>query len=408
LLSPFPVTDDRIFEEPVFFVGGSQAQKNMARNTLSQQEDRMSKQLALTPEVHRGESAQQQRRRRTRKNRSRPWTENSNLTKPLAFLAYAAFTKLRDPQTNDIPCSRLEEIMHGGWLLDEVVDGALQQKGRVFANLEDNSMPASHSTEPAAIRLKVLLQRPEFKSGIRNMQGDSVSLRAFLCLLCSGADESVIEDGMRWCGQFRAYEVLTNLVKMSCKDEQTATSSFGSPKGKQDEDPDMGTLTEDDVELLFTNLDVDGDGQIDIQNLCRTGIVEESEARKILKFGDKDGDGGLDKADLLGIARKMHSVVTEEFKAIFADHAHGLSSSDHAHENKAFISPAGGGRLARESNLQKEVRDDSGWKAPKYSVSTLPPVKGFHSTPRHGSATRGSSARGSATRGSARPQSSRR
>jgi Ca2+-binding EF-hand superfamily protein len=312
LLSAFPANDQRIFEELISFYGTNSSQARQCSNMVEAQEQKMIRELRLTPDAK--DVKQQSQRTVKRKCRDRPWETNQVITKPYAWLIYHFFIELKD-RTYTIPSQTLSDYARDFERTRGLLTRLAEKGGpSLSANGSVSGHGSGQSLTLLAARIAQHLTDSAFLSRLELTGGDAVSVRALLCLCCNGVKEAEIDDGMRWCQTYRANDVLTELLK--CKTgpmSNPADSSVDAPREIEDIDVDAS-----DIDALFEALDTDGGGRLSLAELCQSGEVRPDEARRFVNLFDRDRSGDLSKAELLHIVHEVHSEVRQTMKAIFA------------------------------------------------------------------------------------------
>merc|ERR1712048_917033 len=74
----------------------------------------------------------------------------------------------------------------------------------------------------------------------------------------------------------------------------------------------------DDIEVLFQVMDVNHDGEIDVDELCFKGQIDVELARRLVKRWDEDGNGTLNKSELRSIIYEFDPSLKNKLKGIYA------------------------------------------------------------------------------------------
>lgn len=299
LLTTFPSTDDRIFEELVVFTGNNRAQQAAADKLVNNSQQKMIKELQLTPDPA---PEQNSRRQSQRKQRDRPWKANLVITKPYAMSLYRTFSELQDG-SGTISMAALAKFSGD----HEHVRSKLMK----WTEQSDRAAGEDRKTQQQIItKVSIHLTDRGFMERLEEY-GDAVSLRALFCLCCPAISEAEIDDGMRWCLAYRAHDILTELLKYN---SSPMTDEKYDP-AKQNVDID---LSAEDVDALFQALDIDGDGHLSLKELCQGGDLQSEDARKLINLWDRDRSGELSKSEILAIIHQVHHSVRQTMKGMFA------------------------------------------------------------------------------------------
>merc|ERR1711971_560491 len=200
--------------------------------------------------------------------------------------------------------------------LKSVLDAAFVAASAEEGVLEDS---LNHTQ---VVKLQNHLTTRQFLALLEEHRGEGVTLRALFCWCCPSVREAEIEDGMRWCKAYRAHDVLEELLKYQ-------SSPMVDPRFHHNSKPEDMNLEvdEDDIDALFEALDMDGDGDLSMAELCRGGKLELEEGRRLIELWDRDKTGNLSKADVTAIVFQMHSSVRQTMKAVFADSRFSFSGT---------------------------------------------------------------------------------
>merc|ERR1740121_2962200 len=154
----------------------------------------------------------------------------------------------------------------------------------------------------------------QVQKAFKEAEGEKISLRAFFCLVWSTCPESDIENCVKWCGLFTAKLVLEEILD-------------------EDGDGKVEDVDPEDVEAIFSAIDMNGDGKVTIEELVSDGGFSEAQARKLMSH-DRDRKGSLDMRELKAAANQTHAQVSESVRGLFANTAaapagaaRGLASS---------------------------------------------------------------------------------
>merc|ERR1719343_1823923 len=120
------------------------------------------------------------------------------------------------------------------------------------------------------------------------------------CLVWTFVHENEIDACLRWSQTFRAREILEEIIE---------GTGEGKPPSK---------IAVDDIEVIFEVMDVNHDGEIDIDELCHKGHIDVELARRLVKRWDEDGSGTLNKSELRSIIYKFDPSVKNKLKGIYA------------------------------------------------------------------------------------------
>jgi hypothetical protein len=137
-------------------------------------------------------------------------------------------------------------------------------------------------------------------SGMTRAGEEHLSLRAMFCLVWPFVHENEIDACLRWCQSFRAREILEEIIE-------------GTGEGKPPSKIAVG-----DLEVLFEVMDVNNDGEIDVDELCHKGHINVEIARRLVKRWDEDGSGTLNKSELRSIIYEFDPSVKNKLKGLYA------------------------------------------------------------------------------------------
>jgi hypothetical protein len=193
LLSPFPASDRRIFEQPLLISSANRAMRDPSLECLRQQEQHMRGKLQLTPDAPRARRSVRQSMRQER----RQWKPRRThiITKQFSWCLYKIFMKLRT-QSNEILVQELEDLVGDPYKFKQFVWETCT------GNVEDASEPSLSNYEKTeadsvrvhSSRLETLLRRPEFSNRLQSHQRehgeDSITLRALFCLCFPNVPEA--------------------------------------------------------------------------------------------------------------------------------------------------------------------------------------------------------------------------
>jgi len=310
LLGPFPSSDERIFEDLVTFAFSSKGQKIASTLRLETQEQKMLQELRLAPHAgtHTTVSPSSQRRTQARKMRNRPWHDNSTITKPFAWLMYHLFTELQDAGLRAIPNQVLADAVGDHRRLKTL----LQQFSQKAAAVDVDMNEPGHPLTLLLVLMEKHLTDKNFATRLHDHDGDAVSLHGLFCLMCPQVTEAEIDDGMRWCAAYRAHDVLSELLRY--KTSPMVDAAADAPQHTLELN-----ISEDDVLALFEAVDMDGSGEMSMQELCEKGSLPPGEARRLIELWDRSRSGELSKGDILAIVHQVHSSVRQSMKALFTE-----------------------------------------------------------------------------------------
>jgi len=143
-----------------------------------------------------------------------------------------------------------------------------------------------------------------------NLKEQAISLRSFCCLVWPELPAREIEAALSWSRLFRAQEVLNDLLQR--KQGSMKNGSYEKNTAVQLD------VDQEDVDALFTAIDIDGDGVLSLGELVHEAGMSESEARKLMALWDRDRDGTLNEQDIKGIVYGMDAMVRRSLKGLLA------------------------------------------------------------------------------------------
>jgi len=156
--------------------------------------------------------------------------------------------------------------------------------------------------EDDILRLRVYfethLTSVEVQKSFKNFAGSPMSLRAFFCAVWTTCPESDIENCMKWCGLFQAKIVLEELLD-------------------EDGDGRIEDVAPGDVDAIFAAIDVNGDGEVSMEELINEGGFSEQQASKLME-ADRSRGGALDLGELRAAANQTDAKVSESLRGMFA------------------------------------------------------------------------------------------
>lgn len=313
LLSPFPATDTRLFEDLIIFNRSEQQQTRQTDTILDKQENRLVDDNRMTSTAKtRKRASIQTRRCQQREERSTAWKENSLVTKAFSWLIYKISVHLQNASTHTVSSQALLDLVSEHETVRQLVHKLSEKKDASMnrlqceGDLKDISLVANRA-------VKALTER-EFVTRLQDHAGDAISLRALFCLTCPLAKEAEIQDGVGWCKKYRVYDALEELLRQK-------VSTLSDPNFDQQKDGVEMNIFEKDVDELFEVLDTNHDGRISIDNLIGEGNLSATQAQQLVTLWDKDRSGELSRGDLLATVQHVTPQVAHSLKGLFSQSA---------------------------------------------------------------------------------------
>lgn len=298
LMLPFPVSDPRVFEELVNFMGTSSSQTQARGSQMSKADTAFTAKLALTPDRRSSKAF-------VPKRPPRPWKEPAVVSKPIAFMLWSVFDCLAVDKT--IPREELRAFLENRARMTEVLERSYDEL------LEEHSVNVEGERKLKLIEgMRGYLTKPRILDSLEHKRdGELISLRGLASLCWPSVPEKDITACVKWGRQFQAYHALRELTK-------TQQSALTNP----DYDPAMHSkdldINADDVEALFEVLDHDSNGKMTIQELTADGHISLPQADKLMALWDRDRNKELTKGEIKSIIWGMNQVLRRQMKGLFA------------------------------------------------------------------------------------------
>mmetsp|Transcript_54754 Transcript_54754/g.152816 ORF Transcript_54754/g.152816 Transcript_54754/m.152816 type:complete len:500 (+) Transcript_54754:138-1637(+) len=302
LFSPFPSTDERIFEELVVFPWTSDSLKESEERAIAGAERRLSLKLKIAPDpVSRRLSKPRasmagtvSRRQSVAGAKKRQTVASSGLSKIETMVMWTVFKTLSGgslASSRVVKTETLRRELCDAEGISQLVQESARKVSDLFGDFEASNAAISRITH----HLIRQFSDPQVVQGLDAMSTGSASLRAFFCVLLPTVREKGIEKCLSWCTSFHVWEVLQHILS----------------------DSDIPQLTNDDIDALFKVLDLDSSGKLSVDELCTEGGLEASEAQQLLERWDRDRSGELDADELKSVLRGLDRTLQASFRHSF-------------------------------------------------------------------------------------------